>query len=360
MVTKTKDRPLYIWVGEGKSSIWFVIEDKCQEQQQEDDDEIVFRQLDFPELGYQRFLASLVVLNSKLYLIGGTKINLNKTTCPVPVGEPVSEYEYLNLQERRLRWRRQPFRRFLYTQHLASCKDGLIYGLGPHSYVIDPALRFGVIHTDLPKIPGEHGHSPQPLAISKNKIYAYSRGGVYPNLQHYLFSYDMEEKTWECIFKNFWGDWATGVALSGDTYLIAYGSRHPIEWKKDRPGVWVFDIRRRQWLDEPVEGLDEALPVIPDWVYEEVGYVYVYYLPCLFQIGEHRFALIWEESDEESDDEIYKLHCHKFTLQAPTSTDQQFVAQQLSNKIITLNGGNNKILGCTVGCMGTEQGIKEE
>ncbi|KAL6131411.1 hypothetical protein ACLB2K_069787 [Fragaria x ananassa] len=344
MITTTRDSPLYIRVREGKSSIWFVIEDKRQQQQQEDDDEIVFRQLDFPELGYQRFLASLVVLNSKLYLIGGTKINLNKPTCPVPVGEPVREYEYLNLQERRPRWRRQPFRRFLCNQHLASSKDGLIYGLGPQSHVIDPALRFGVIHTDLPKIIDEYNHSPQPLAISKNKIYAYSRGG-YPNFQHYLFSYDMEDKKWDCIFKNFWGDWATGVVLSGDSYLIAYGSRHPIEWKRDKPGVWIFDICRRQWLDEPVKGLDEALPVIPDWAYGDWERGYIYYLPRMFEIGTQRFALLWEESDDES----YKLHCHKFILQAPTSADEPFVAQPLSNKVITLNGGNNKILGCTVG-----------
>ncbi|KAL6128270.1 hypothetical protein ACLB2K_071625 [Fragaria x ananassa] len=359
-----RDKPLYVQVCEGNSSLWFVIEDGRQQQHQQEEsekakigsneaavDDIIFRRLDLPQLDYQRCPRNIVVINSKLYLLGGVKINYR----PVPEGEiqffhpkPARECEFLDLQERRLRWRCQSFGKYHnYTQHMASSKDGLIYGFGPQSYIMNPSsLSGGVVATEpLPKIIDEYGHVPQPLAISNNKIYAYSRGGITPNFQHYLFSYDMKEKKWDCLFKHFWGDWATGVVISGDSYLIAYGSRHPIEDYREKPGVWVFDINRRQWLDEPVEGLDEALPVIPDWVYEEVGYVHVYYLPCLFQIGKHRFALIWEESGDES----YKLHCHKFTLQAPASADQPFVAQQLSNKVITLNGGNNEILGCTVG-----------
>nr|XP_011469828.1 PREDICTED: uncharacterized protein LOC105353047 [Fragaria vesca subsp. vesca] len=367
-VKNARDSPLYVLVREGDSSLWFVIEDgreQQQHQQEEEsekakigsDDDIIFRRLGLPKLSYQRFPRSLLVINSKLYMIGGSKSS-DRPCRPLREGEiqflqtePAREYEYLDFQERTLRWRRQYFGKYHPgCQHLASSKDGLIYGFGPQSYIMNPSRRpRNVVATEpLPRMIGEYAHAPQPLAISNNKIYAYGRAGILP---HYLFSYDIEEKRWECLCKHFWGEWATGVVLSGDSYLIAFGSRHPIKGDMERPGLWVFDINRRQWLDEPIEGLDEALPVIPDWVHDEVGYVYVYYLPCLFQVGKDRFALIWEESGNES----YKLHCHKFTLQAPASADQPFVARQLSNQVKILNGGNNKILGCTV-ALETEQG----
>nr|XP_011469829.1 PREDICTED: uncharacterized protein LOC105353048 [Fragaria vesca subsp. vesca] len=254
-----RDKPLYVQVCEGDSSLWFVIEDGRQQQHQQeksekakigsdeaDVDDIIFRRLDLPQLDYQRCPRNIVVINSKLYLLGGVKINYR----PVPEGEiqffhpePARECEFLDLQDGRLRWRRQSFGQYHnYTQHMASSKDGLIYGFGPQSYIMNPSsLSGGVVATEpLPKIIDEYGHIPQPLAISNNKIYAYSRGGITPNFQHYLFSYDMKEKKWDCLFKHFWGDWATGVVISGDSYLIAYGSRHPIEDYREKPGVWVF------------------------------------------------------------------------------------------------------------------------
>ncbi|KAK9913672.1 hypothetical protein M0R45_037482 [Rubus argutus] len=79
-----RDRPIYLQVqGEHKSCLWFVIEDgrrpreqengKTTSRSEENDDKVIFRQLNLPQFDYDRFPNSLVVLKSRLYLIGGSK-----------------------------------------------------------------------------------------------------------------------------------------------------------------------------------------------------------------------------------------------------------------------------------------------
>ncbi|KAL6494893.1 hypothetical protein OROGR_030812 [Orobanche gracilis] len=297
------------------------------------DDDIIFRRIELPQLPDRRFPYSLVVIDSKLYLMGGYKYIGE----PRPI--PVRGYEVVNLEGGK-RWHHEPLSKYVNpTEHLASCKDGLICGLGRRPYILNPAGP--VTTTDMPlscdvEVPHTQGRSQGGSGRGR-------KGRI-------LVRYDLEANKWDpfCVF--FWGDCSIGVVLEQDSYLVTYGTRHPVKLENDKPGVWVFDIRRGEWLDEPVKGLDKALPVIPHWDpgYEFLAYGYEYDLPRLYQVGnERRLAMVWQEL--ASDDRV-NIHCHKFTLQSPT-TSGTFVARQLSNKVETLDGRTSKVIGlvaCTV------------
>ncbi|KAL6205103.1 hypothetical protein ACLB2K_022367 [Fragaria x ananassa] len=193
--------------------------------------------------------------------------------------------------------------------------------------------------------------APHLVIISNKYIYAYSKGAR----SNTLVRFDLEKKEWECLYRNFWGRLAPGVVLYGDSYLVCFGTKKPTcnSLFSQQPGLYVFDIHQRQWLDEPVKGLDDAIPVIPEGFEEDP--VYDYFLPLLFQIGTERFALVWDDYLENVGCE---LHCHKFTLDytpssgsnCTTEKNQQptsFVARRLSNGVLIQQDGT--LLGCTVG-----------
>ncbi|KAL6518156.1 hypothetical protein OROMI_033857 [Orobanche minor] len=305
-----RDRPLYLMVQEGESFIWFVIEDGRQA-----DDGIIFRRIGLPQLPDQRFPHSLVVIDSKLYLMGGHKW----------IGEPrpisVRGYEVVNLEGGK-RWHHEPLSKYVYpTEHLASCKDGLIYVLGRRPYILNPA---GPVTTDMPL--SCDVEVPYPLAISNKKIYAYSLPGRKGRI---LVRYDLEANKWDPFSVFLWGDCAIGVVLEQDSYLVTYGTRHPVKWENDKPGVWVFDIRRGNgWMNQ-------LRVLIRHFRSSHIG---------------NRTTSIWVWA--------MCMIYHAYTKSEPNAgllwfgrNCGTFVARQLSNKVETLDGRTSKVInliGCTV------------
>ncbi|KAM5551496.1 hypothetical protein ABKV19_026376 [Rosa sericea] len=304
---------------------------------------VIFRRLDLPEFDdyYLRLPRSVVVLDSRLFMIGGSQCR--KRDCSGV--EPYIGYDYLDLKPSYVakEWRSEQGVSFPSQQSVACYKDGLIYTLGHGGcHRLNP--RSGVRS----EFPATCGFRTQ-LGMSNKYIYTYSLG-----IYNLLSRYDLEKNEWDCISSSFWGLWGPGVVISGDSYLLCFGTMKPTERFSGQPGVYVFDIRQRQWLDEPVKGLDDALPVIPDTYEPLERHLYLYDLPRVFQIGTKRFALVWEEHSVKDDD--CRLHCHKFTIDhIPCSSSSHqtnnqptsFVARIVSNGVLTLK--DTGLLGCTVG-----------
>ncbi|KAL6136957.1 hypothetical protein ACLB2K_062252 [Fragaria x ananassa] len=336
------DRPIYLQVKAGdKSCLWFVIEDgrrprERSEENDDDDDKVIFRELDLPQLDYLPLRNSLVVLNSRLYMIGGHKYNGRRGSLQYSIG-----YDHLDLLEQasKQQWRFEKDEWSLYSTGSVACsEEGLVYTLAPRR-----CCSGGDFRSEFPSgFPIELGVAPHLVSISNKYIYAYSKGAV----SNTLVRFDLEKKEWECLYRNFW---------------VCFGTKKPTcsSLFSQQPGLYVFDIRRRQWLDEAVKGLDDALPVIPEGFEEDP--VYDYFLPLLFQIGTERFALVWDDYLENVGCE---LHCHKFTFDytpssgnnCTTEKNQQqtsFVARRLSNGVLIQQDGT--LLGCTVGIESSAQ-----
>ncbi|KAL6135195.1 hypothetical protein ACLB2K_067423 [Fragaria x ananassa] len=320
------DRPIYLQVkADDKLCLWFVIEDgrrpreQGSEENDDDDDKVIFRGLDLPQLDYLPLPNSLVVLNSRLYMIGGHKYNGRRGSLQYSIG-----YNHLDLLEEasKQQWRFEKDEWTLYSTGSVACSDdGLVYTLAPrrcYSFRFDPRSGGDVLSEFPSEFPIELGVAPHLVSISNKYIYAYSKGDLIP--------------WFDLIWRKRSG--SASIGISGVAWLP--------EW-----------CSTRQWLDEPVKGLDDALPVIPEGFEEDP--VYDYFLPLLFQIGTERFALVWDDYLENVGCE---LHCHKFTLDytpssgsnCTTEKNQQptsFVARRLSNGVLIQQDGT--LLGCTVG-----------
>ncbi|KAM5556586.1 hypothetical protein ABKV19_024130 [Rosa sericea] len=356
------DRPIYLYLqvkadddsdDNSVSCLWFVIEDGrrprqisgCEEIDDDDDNKVIFRRLDLPEFDddYLRLPLSVVVLDSRLFMISGYQCR--KRDCSGV--KSYIGYDYLDLKPsyEGKEWRSEQGVSFPSHESLACCKDGLIYTLGQECcHRLDP--RSGVCS----EFPATCGFRTQ-LGISNKYIYTYSLG-----IYNLLFRYDLEKNEWDCISSRFWGLWGPGVVISDDSYLLCFGTMKPTDKFSEQLGVYVFDIRQRQWLDEPVEGLDDALPVIPDTYESWERHLYLNDLPRLFQIGTKRFAFVWEERFVRGQG---LLHCHKFTIDhIPCSSSSSsshrtnnqptsFVARIVSSGSLPLQRAG--LLGCAVG-----------
>nr|XP_011467771.1 PREDICTED: uncharacterized protein LOC101301121 isoform X2 [Fragaria vesca subsp. vesca] len=362
------DRPIYLQVrAEDKSCLWFVIEDgrrpreQGSEENDDDDDKVIFHGLDLPQLDYLPLPNSLVVLNSRLYMIGGRKYTGRRGSVQYSFG-----YDHVDLSEQasKQQWRFEKDEWTLYSTGSVACSDdGLVYTLAPrrcYRFRFDPRSG-GDVRSEFPsEFPIELGVAPHLVSISNKYIYAYSKGAR----SNTLVRFDLEKKEWECLYRNFWGRLAPGVVLYGDSYLVCFGTKKPTcsSLFSQQPGLYMFDIRQSQWLDQPVKGLDDALPVIPEGFEEDR--VYNYFLPLLFQIGTQRFALVWGDYLENVGCEI---HCHKFTFDYTPSggsdgtTEKNhpptsFVARRLSNGVLIQQDGT--LLGCTVGISARSQKLR--
>ena len=102
-----------------------------------------------------------------------------------------------------------------------------------------------------------------------------------------MLSFDLESGKWDddLLDDDFWGEWSPGVVLYEDRYLFSFGTRSPkrrpipeepednpmrvedveeVRYREEEvPGIYVFDLKRRQWLSEPVQGLPNDGSVIP-------------------------------------------------------------------------------------------------
>lgn len=137
------------------------------------------------------------------------------------------------------------------------------------------------------------------------------------------------------------------------------------------PGVYVFDMKKREWLDEPVEGLRTDGTVLPRSYMARPGVddIGPYYSPYLLQIGQQndrKLALLWERQypDPESRGPRCLLIWSKFILNAvfpdpdPDTSDQStsnqckspcFYADSLSNGLCPLDVWTDQLLNCAAG-----------
>ncbi|PRQ32722.1 hypothetical protein RchiOBHm_Chr5g0049591 [Rosa chinensis] len=129
-----RDRPIYLYVevkadDNSVSCLWFVIEDGRRPRQIsgseeiDDDDKVIFRRLDLPEFDdyYLRLPRSVVVLDSRLFMIGGSQCR--KRDCSV---ESYIGYDYLDLKPSYVakEWRSEQGVSFPSQQSVARYKDG--------------------------------------------------------------------------------------------------------------------------------------------------------------------------------------------------------------------------------------------
>ncbi|KAM5548028.1 hypothetical protein ABKV19_002136 [Rosa sericea] len=399
-----RDRPIYVRVtccGEKNTNCWYVIEEKplgaesssssssaessssssssdIDEEDgndKEDGNDILMecksksdriRRLSVPdsELRYN----SLAVLNSRIYLIGGDiDIEMIKD-------EEIIGYRHLDLEGKR-QWLLDGGK-LIDEQYGAAAvgHDGFIYSVGCQQYRLSPE---GGILEKLPTPPPlsrlrEEYRTCESrlLSLTKRKLFIYIIA-MGPNHSNLMLSYDLETGEWDEDYNNFSGLWSAGVVLYNDRYLFSLGSQNPLSpavYGCERvqqvvvPGIYVFDIKRRQWLPEPVEGLRTDGTVLP-YDYQtrpEVRDIGPCYSPYLFQIGkhnDHKLALLWESQRPHPESGLPRclLIWSKFILNAsttvPTSSDQipHFYADSLSNGFCPLDEWTDQLLNCAAG-----------
>ncbi|KAK9947489.1 hypothetical protein M0R45_003112 [Rubus argutus] len=242
---------------------------------------------------------SLVVLKSRVYLIGGDiEIQIQKNEDGTTDKEKKIGYRHLDLGVGQ--WGLEGGKSIEDQFGAAAVgHDGLIYSVGCQQYRLSPDGIVEKLTPPPPPLSHEGGaYESRLLGLTSKKLFIYTIGaGV--NCSNLLLSYDLESGTWDDKYDNFFGFWSAGVVLYNDRYLFSFGTQNliPPRRKMVVPGIYVFDIERRQWLPEPVEGLRTDGTVLPR-VYRTKpadDYMGPGYSPYLFQIGnKHKLALLWD------------------------------------------------------------------
>ncbi|KAL6189742.1 hypothetical protein ACLB2K_036144 [Fragaria x ananassa] len=323
-----KDKMIFVRVSGKDKNYWYVIEEKSAIDVDDDNTMIGcdsnndrVRRLDFPcsDLEPSIFSSNLVVINSTLYLIGGTT-----GTVTGGVKDEHIAYRHLDLDlGEKGEWR-------------PAGGNMLGYQYGGASV-------------------GPDGKS----------FFIYTIGGG-ANGGNLIYCFDLKSRRWDVLDlgDNFRGDWSAGVVLFEDSYLFSFGSQNPTrEEDAEVPGIYVFDVENRRWLSEPVEGLPtdgKVLPVIyePEPHLDPDEFVDVAFSPFLLQIGkqEHnKLALLWDGhgTHPESHGAQLNLVWSKFVLNCRTSTtaqqDPYFYASSVSSGYCPLDDCTPDIVNCATG-----------
>ncbi|PRQ23201.1 hypothetical protein RchiOBHm_Chr6g0258761 [Rosa chinensis] len=396
-----EDKPIYVRVlGQGKI-FWYVIEGELPAGEASDSEGIMtecrsecdrIRQLSIPgsdfdlhkpisplSLGF--FSNNLLVLQSRLFLIGGdvdTRKYGNVQDETVGMG-----FRHLNLANKS-DWVLEGG----YQDHqfggAAVGYDGSIYSVGYSQYVMRPG-RWHWERLPAPPLRWEDGapYQTRLLGVTEEKLIIYTMGGGVHHA-NVMLSFDLESGKWDEDFldDNFWGEWSTGILLCNDRYLFTFGNRSPKpsmgkqpphedeeEEKEDDyydmdededevPGIYVFDLERRQWLPEPVEGLKTNGTILPT-VYKPNPELCRprRFCPYLFQIGNNdnrRLAVLWDSHGRHPTSDLpqCEISWSKFILNASTTTTDQtihFSAHLLSNGFCPLAEFTTQVLNCAVG-----------
>ncbi|KAL6226261.1 hypothetical protein ACLB2K_000224 [Fragaria x ananassa] len=312
---------------------------------------------------------SLAVLDSHIYLIGGD-IDTEKNEDEKNIG-----YRHLKLGKSS-QWQFGGGN-LSYEQYgvAAVGHDGSIYSVGCNQYRLSPDT--GILEKLPLPPPLNRGSNPDVLceshllALTKEKLFIYMNLG--PDDSNIMVSYDLGTKQWDDCYPYFSGKWSTGVVLYNDRYLFSFGSQAPMSpavtarRKPVRlvvPGVYVFDIQERRWLDEPVKGLRTDGTVLP-YCFETHDYEAIpddyncgpLYSPYLLQIGkqnDHKLALLWECQYEHPDPSVAQclLIWSKFILNpAPSSSDPipPFYASSLTTGRCALDEWTDELFSCAAG-----------
>ncbi|KAL6136198.1 hypothetical protein ACLB2K_061499 [Fragaria x ananassa] len=201
-----------------------------------------------------------------------------------------------------------------------------------------------------------HGNLPRYLLAaagsgSKMLLYSPPRRGISGNLGFC----DVKSRSWKMIHSfSFdtdpfadWFRWSTTGVLVEDSFLIVFGRCLP--WTTEyRPALYVYDIRRMEWLPKPVQGLANNSIVLPD-----LNDLWPFSYSALMQVrrDELKLGLVW--SIPSDDDAVQtQVHWSKFILRIDKNDDGQdipptFHAQGLSSG--TCYGGNTYLIRSTVG-----------
>lgn len=210
---------------------------------------------------------SLVVFNSRLYLLGGDDRERSES-CEKSKISTSLEFRYWDL-------RKQDEGRWVEGGDLCCAldwavahNDGWVYTGGDSSkefYLVN--LNNNCSTKLLPSLPRNLDRSHCILGVSKKKkqLFVYtpicgesdgviefeSDGGM-------LMCYDPESNKWDVLLDvdECRGKWSTGLVLYEDRYVFAYGCHSA----QNGIGIYVLDIERRKWLSTPVQGLDKVLP----------------------------------------------------------------------------------------------------
>ncbi|KAK9913860.1 hypothetical protein M0R45_037666 [Rubus argutus] len=280
---------------------------------------------------------SLVVLNSRLYLLGGDDRERSES-CEKSKISTSLEFRYWDL-------RKQDQGRWVEGGDLCcdldwavARDDGWVYTGGDSSgefYLVN--LNNGSTKL-LPSLPRNLDRSPCILGVSKKKkqLFVYtpiytpicgesesesdgviefeSNGGM-------LMCYDPESNKWDVLLDvdECMGKWSTGLVLYEDRYLFAYGC--PRDSAQYGIGIYVLDIERHKWLSTPVQGLDKVLP-------PEEGH-FSYLLNIRDDDDHPKLALGWVLPCPLA----VELHWSKFTLSNSTREGEEeaaFSAQVVS------------------------------
>ncbi|PRQ23206.1 putative kelch-type beta propeller [Rosa chinensis] len=403
-----KDRSIYVRVlGQGKI-FWYVIEGLPQagEASSDSSEGIMIecrsecdriRQLSLPgsdfdlhapisplSLGF--FSNNLVVLRSRLYLIGGDVDTRNYGNGQHETAGMGFRHLDLAIGEKKSDWALEGG----YQDHqfggAAVGHDGCIYSVGYNQYVMLP-YRNHWERLPAPPLCREDGtlYKTRLLGVTRKKLIIYSMGG---GLHHanVMLSFDLESRKWDENFldDNFWGEWSAGVVLCNDRYLFTFGDRSPkpsmskeplheeekqepsylddyydIDEKEEEevPGIYVFDLERGQWLPEPVQGLETNGTILPT-VYKPNPELCRprRFTPYLFQIGNNdnrRLAVLWSGRGRHPTSDLpqCQIAWSKFVLNASTTTTDQtihFSAHLLSNGFCPLAEFTIQVLNCAV------------
>ncbi|KAM1596843.1 hypothetical protein ACFX1Z_031806 [Malus domestica] len=234
--------------------------------------------------------SGLLWSNSHLYFVGGDFEELLQFGYKRPkMG--VFRFRHLDLEAQgEKRWRRQDGDGYFLVDQIsftAARDDGWFYvATDEHFLLVHPPTGR---YEGLPSLPKRFFSAfPGLLGVAQNKLFAY--------VGHDILCYDPESRTWEAVEggRSIYAVWSTsGVALYKDRYIFVYSSCHPIK-DEDVPGIYVFDIERREWLPSRVEGLDDEYVITVYNCGEHKRWQ-----PFLFKIGTDednnpKLALVWQ------------------------------------------------------------------
>ncbi|KAK9271881.1 hypothetical protein L1049_002246 [Liquidambar formosana] len=250
-----------------------------------------------------------VALESVIYVLGGHE----KTTSP--------EVFYLDTRFPNTGWKKGPSMNRGRSEPHGAVINGNIYVMGdcnnsfygdnspdspdnassePWVEVLDPFLSEWKTLPSHPQLPYS-GISSIVVIDSGKKIL------VHPSPSHQsksLFSYDVKEKSWDLIDKEFsskFHDFQTPCVVLDD--VLYYFSRR----------VRAYDLAKREWFEEPVRGL-EGIGVSPP-LQETNGYGSPeanFPRAFLVHVGNGKLCLVWEAWGGS-----YKrknIHCTKFRV----------------------------------------------
>lgn len=166
----------------------------------------------------------------------------------------------------------------------AAVFKGMIYSVGAEFYALDLFRSEKPYKFPLPS-PDQYPGSFEMIVVAvadprddndhqvdKATVFIYGAGCGTGNAVGALFSFDTITHDWNVLDDSlFVSNLAPGVVLRyvGFSYLFSFAVHHPNHLWEGAPSIYVFDIVGREWLPEPVEGLEEIHPNIKDGIFCE-------------------------------------------------------------------------------------------